>query len=250
MRRFYALLSLVLPALLLMLSFTVVSAQDEAYRRWLDDGKTFTCTDLGGGVIAVVLSNQNVEFNHLPPSAEFSINYIENGVLTFDGYYPVEQTSGTRSYNQFTALFTAYPLTFAFRLDTLIDGIIVYQSTVSVACTADGVFPVTPVNVNLTAEPVPSCLTSPPADAVQGRLISTINALFEPDAASTTNVILPGGSAWWIMSAKDGFYQLWIACQAAPVWVPASAIGPNYDPPANGAPLPDSGAVATATPTA
>lgn len=236
-------LSALLTALLLFLIFpqTSINAQEEQYRRWLDDGKVFTCTDTGSD-ISVNLSNQNVEFNNLPADAQFTINYISNGVLTTDGPYTVEQTSGTRSYSMFSATFPAYPLTFEFRLDTLIDGVPVYQSTVSVTCTADATFSATPVNLDLTLTlpvPVPVvCPTPLPADAVQGRLLSTVTALFSPNPADTTNIILPAGSAWFVIGAQDGFYRLYIACQAAALWIPADAISPNYEPPWNGAPLP------------
>ena len=36
--------------------------------------------------------------SNLPPSAEYTINYIDNGVTHTDGPYTVEQTSGTHVY--------------------------------------------------------------------------------------------------------------------------------------------------------
>ncbi|MEP7291626.1 MAG: hypothetical protein ABI835_07570 [Chloroflexota bacterium] len=76
----------------------------------------------------------------------------------------------------------------------------------------------------------------------QGRMLSTVDALYEPIAGSTTGVIIPAGSAWWVLGAKDGYYEIWISCDADSVWVPADSIGPNYEQPWNGAPLPSSGA--------
>lgn len=121
------------------------AAEGQSFRRWLDDGKTFTCSTVSGGV-NVFLSNQNVEFANLPADAEFTINYIKNGVIETDGPFTVEQTSGTRSYGPFSTDFPAYPLTFDFRLDTLIDGIVVYHSSVLINCAGDSTGPVQIVN--------------------------------------------------------------------------------------------------------
>lgn len=221
-----------------------------AYRRWLDDGKTFTCTDVGGGVIEVLLSNQNVEFFNLPADAEFTVSYIKNGVDTTDGPYTVEQTSGTRNYAPFLTTFPSYPLTFEFRLDTLINGVVVYQSSLIVTCTGNSNIAVSPVNIIPGADPgvpggpgtaagAPACLVTLPSTAVQGRMLETTTALFAPEVGATTTTILPVGTSWWVIGADSGFYRLWIACQANAVWVPASAVGPNYD--LGGAALPDAG---------
>ena len=219
----------------------------DQFRRWLDNGKVFTCTDMGGGTIEVKLSNQDVEFNNLPADAEFMINYIDNGVTTTDGPYVVEQTSGTKAYGALAENFAAYPLTFVFRLDTIINGVLVYQSSLSVACSADGTFPVTPVNISYGGSgggtaAFGGCPVQIPAGSVQGRIPATVNALFEPRSDAGSNVVLPAGSSWWIIDVQGSFYKLWIACQASPVWVAAEAVTPNYDPSWGGAALPNTGA--------
>jgi hypothetical protein len=76
--------------------------------------------------------------------------------------------------------------------------------------------------------------------AVQGRMISSTIALWEPNAGSTTDVIIPVGSSWWIIDVAPGFYRLWIACEAQPVWVSAFLMTPNYDSVWQGQPLPGS----------
>ncbi len=218
----------------------------DRFRRWLDNGKTFTCTDMGS-YIAVVLSNQDVEFANLPSDAQFTINYIDNGVNAPDGPFTVEQTSGTKVYAAFEEDFPAYPLTFEFRLDTIINGIVVYQSSLSVACSADATVAVTPTNINLTAGggsggALSNCLVPLPSTAVQGRLLESTVALYGPNPDETTNIILAAGGSWWVIGAQNGFYELWIACAANPLWVPASTLGPNYDSGWGGDPLPDAGA--------
>ncbi len=210
-----------------------------AYRRWVNN-KTFTCAPFGGGV-GVFLNNQDVVLNNLPVGAEFTLNYIDNGVISTDGPYPVEASNGTFNYGSFVEAFPAYPLTFEFRIDTLISGVVVYQSSLIINCTADASGIVTPINgppggSGSASATGPACVVSLPATAVQGRLLVTTNALFAPDPAAVTNIVLEGGKAWWVIGAQDGYYRLWIACTANALWVPAESLGPNYD--TGGAPLP------------
>lgn len=124
----------VLAGVLLLSAFDARAA--DQYRRWLNDGKTYTCTNTAG-TVTVNLSNQNVEFNNLPADAQYTINYIKNGVTNTDGPYTVEQTTGTRNYGAFSTTFAGYPLSFVFRLDTLINGRVVYQSAIVINCAAD-----------------------------------------------------------------------------------------------------------------
>lgn len=141
-------LLVILPAM-----FPARAAAADQYRRWLDNGKTITCADIGGGVFQAQLSNQDVEFANLPANAQFTINYIANGVMTPDGPYTVEQTSGTRAYGAFAQSFPSYPFTFDFRLDTIVGGIVVYRSSLFVRCTGNGATPVTPINVDVSLNP-------------------------------------------------------------------------------------------------
>jgi hypothetical protein len=70
-------------------------------------------------------------------------------------------------------------------------------------------------------------------------MLETVQAVYEPRSDATTNVTVPEGTAWWIVGAQNGYYELFISCPANYVWVPASSMGPNFDPPWNGAPLPN-----------
>jgi hypothetical protein len=220
------------------------------YRRWLDNGKTFTCTTVGS-VIQMILSNQDVEFNNLPADAQFTLNYIHNGHTETDGPFTVEQTSGTHAYGSFREDFSSYPANFEFRMDTLVDGEIVYRSALQMTCSDDTVsaVPVTVLN------PVPAgshpssddggtagnCVNPLTNATVQGRLIAATTALFDARSDAMTTIVLNGGSAWWVIGAQNGFYKLWIDCDASPLWVPAGAVTPNQDAPWNGAPLPPAG---------
>lgn len=86
------------------------------------------------------------------------------------------------------------------------------------------------------------CLNPQPSSGVQGRILETTFGYFEPSYASATNVTLQQGTSWWVVDAQRGFYELWIACRAQNVWVPAGVLGPNFDDVWQGAPLPDAGA--------
>jgi len=65
--------------------------------------------------------------------------------------------------------------------------------------------------------------------------------LFAPDPDALTTVFIPAGTSWWIMDARDGYYQLWITCEGTPLWVSTEFVIPNYDDVWHGAPLPNSG---------
>lgn len=92
-------------ALCFWASTAALEAQNQ-YRCWLGP-ITYTCTDLGGSV-QVAFDNQDVEFNNLPANAQFTLNYMQNGVTTTsDGPFTVEQTSGTRDYGSFATSFAA-----------------------------------------------------------------------------------------------------------------------------------------------
>ncbi len=110
---------------------------------------------------------------------------------------------------------------------------------------------VTPTDVVLIFATETATLTPPPPgipceyilpeSAVQGRVLYTLVALYDPDPNTSTNVIIGAGTSWWVIGAQNGFYQLWITCYAPPVWVPAEFVVPNTDSGGTGAPLPDAG---------
>ena len=212
-------------------------------RVWVPD-KTYTCEPNGGGV-AVIISNQNTDVLNLTAGVdEFTLNYIRNGVTSTNGPYPVE-SNGRHNYGSFMDSFPSYPFTFEFRIDTYVGGVLVFQSSLIATCTADA-SGLTPTIINglpgsgstTTGSLCPS--GAPSSTSVQGRMLETVQALYAADPAAVTNVTIPVGTAWWITSASNGYYRLWISCFGSQVWVPASSMGPNYE--TGGAPLPNSGA--------
>jgi hypothetical protein len=159
----------------------------DAYRRWTSP-KSFTCEANGGSGKRVVLNNQNVEFNDLPANAQFTLNYIRNGVTETDGPYTVEKTSGTQSYGSFLEAFDSYPFTFEFRLDTLINGSVVYTSKLSVHCTGDATGTVRPIN----AVPTPTPFAS---------WTAFVNRQYQDLTAKAPT---PGSLAFWIGALGNG----------------------------------------------
>ena len=150
-------------AVFLVVGVTDASAQDQ-YRRWLDDGKTYTCTNVPapGSPVQISISNQNTEFNNLPADAQYTLNYFDNGdLVSSDGPYTVEQTSGTRNYGSFSTQMLDYPARFDFRVDTLIDSAVVYQSTLTAICTGPTTAPLPVTITNLAREDIPVPATTP-----------------------------------------------------------------------------------------
>jgi hypothetical protein len=82
------------------------------------------------------------------------------------------------------------------------------------------------------------CTPSLTAGAVVGRLNANTQALWAPSFRAPTDTILEVGTTWWVLGTDTSgrFYEILVSCQ--PVWVPASAMGPNFDEVWNGRPLP------------
>lgn len=124
---------------------TAVAALNAPRRVWTND-KTYSCLAYGSGV-AVTISNQNVEGFNLPAGAQYRPHYIVNGVDNTNGPYPVEG-NGRTIYASFLQPAASYPFTFEYRLDTIVNGTIVYQSSLTIRCTGHtSGQPITPVSV-------------------------------------------------------------------------------------------------------
>ena len=74
--------------------------------------------------------------------------------------------------------------------------------------------------------------------AVVGQITDNTNTYFAPGMDAMTDTVLEIGSTWWISGVDESgaFYRAHVGC--ASVWVPVSALGPNYDDVWNGASLP------------
>mgnify|MGYP005836179249 CR=1 FL=1 len=77
-----------------------------------------------------------------------------------------------------------------------------------------------------------------PADSVVGRLTRTAQIFYEPGNVSP-GLFLEAGKAFWVIGFDETreYAKIVLSCQH--LWVEADAIGPNFDAPWFGAPLPD-----------
>ncbi len=143
-------------AALAFIGTVVVVAADPAgaitnpYRRW-SGSKTYTCGQDATGPY-VGLSNQNVEFFGLAAGDRYVNNYITDGNVAPSGPFAVEQYSGSKAYGAFSSRADAFPFTFQFRIDTVVNGSVVYTSELKVTCTGLSSGSVTPVNTVVAAD--------------------------------------------------------------------------------------------------
>jgi hypothetical protein len=208
----------------ILLSFAVIVgvaelASADSYRRWLAP-KTFTCSH-GPSSATASIDNQNVEFADLPAGAQYTINYIDNGVTTTNGPYTVEKTSGTQAYAPFGEFFDAYPFTFEYRLDTIVNGQVVYRSSITIACASDdsgaativnatGPLPTTTTTTTSTTTTTTSSTTLPPGCAEDASLASLdcrLGVFSDEIAVSTLDQALRETLLAGVMAARDAVGQ-------------------------------------------
>ncbi|MFN8531860.1 MAG: CSLREA domain-containing protein, partial [Anaerolineae bacterium] len=88
----------------------------------------------------------------------------------------------------------------------------------------------TPTATNTGTPTVPApgvpCRNPLPIGSVQGRVIVTLFAYYDPNPNATSDVVIPGGTSWWIIDTQPGYYRIWITCEATPVWVPVFLMTP------------------------
>lgn len=77
--------------------------------------------------------------------------------------------------------------------------------------------------VNNVPNTATACPYPMPADAVLAQLPAGAPAFFAADLGSATGFNIPAGS-WYMSDFGADFVQVWIACQAQPVYVPANAV--------------------------
>lgn len=98
----------------------------------------------------------------------------------------------------------------------------------------------TPMPTPIPPTPVPGCdaFIQVPANAAGGRLLQTTVAHWAPGNETNPQVVLEGGKSVLVLqrNAAGTYYQvLW---QCTRLWLPVEVVGPNYDYPWNGTPLP------------
>lgn len=125
-------------SMLMLLLLPAMALAQTYYYRWQTGVVTFTCATVVGGV-NVTFSSQPVEYN-LPAGATITITYVTNGAAIVTGPFPAPFTgTGTFIYGPLASnIVPAYPLTYEVILQTIIGSSVVYTSSMSANCTADG----------------------------------------------------------------------------------------------------------------
>jgi hypothetical protein len=225
-----------------------VKAGPPYYYRW-SFAPNATCTQ-NVGFVAVGLASQPVEWD-LPVGNQFMIVYIDNGVASPTGPFTRLPGTGSQVFGAFQEnVAGTYPVTFDFRLDTYVNGILVYQSTLSVSCAADSAS-ITPTLTSavVTPPPSPSSSSSSPAvpgpdmvalpsGSVVGSFVTTTPAYFAPSTNAVTTITIEAGKTLWVLGVDSSgdFYKVVMAGRY--FWVPVDTMGPNFDNVWQGRPLP------------
>lgn len=97
--------------------------------------------------------------------------------------------------------------------------------------------PTVPPTAFVPPAPPPCPQAAIPAGSVVGRLSATAQIYYAPGQQSP-GLSLPGGTAYWVLGldSTGEYYQIILSCQR--LWVEADLMGPNFEPPWFGAPLP------------
>lgn len=221
------------------------------YYRWGPSAPDISCsTDLSGDIYAT-FSSQPVEWD-LPAVSEFSYTYDYNGTTSSSGPYPTGVSGvGSTVYAALgsASLGTTYPVYYAVTLDTIIDGVNVYRSTLRGDCTADGPGTTSITNQVISpagagspaAEAIPGPdMVAIPAGAVVGTFTANTPLYFDDNAGSASSYAMEIGKSLWVIgiNASGTFYKVLLSGQT--YWVPVDNIGPTYDDVWNGTPLPTS----------
>jgi hypothetical protein len=97
-----------------------------------------------------------------------------------------------------------------------------------------------PVDPPVPAEPVPGCdaTITIPAQAVMGTFTENALLYWKPGAATWPNLFVDAGKSYRVIGQDESgqFRQILLNCQY--MWVETDTVGPNYDYPWNGQPLP------------
>jgi hypothetical protein len=69
------------------------------------------------------------------------------------------------------------------------------------------------------------CSNPQPLDYIVRPVPNGAPAFFAAEADKTTDFSLPAGTWYTSPEPANGFYQVWIACEASPIFIPAEAVG-------------------------
>jgi hypothetical protein len=111
-------------------------ATQPAYYRWAH-APPVDCINLGDGVL-LRFASQPVAWKNLPASAEYEMVYSADGTESTSGPFPAPDGDGSTVYGPLGISSVDYPLYYAVRLGTRINGTDRYESILVGACEADG----------------------------------------------------------------------------------------------------------------
>jgi hypothetical protein len=97
------------------------------------------------------------------------------------------------------------------------------QATPGYNASAEGVGDIIGLPGSGGAGTMAACTNPLPAGSVVYNIPAGAPAFFAPDLGSGTGFDIPAGT-WYISEFSGDFAKVWVACQAASVWVPANAV--------------------------
>jgi hypothetical protein len=114
-----------------------LTGQPQVYYRWTYAPEV-ECITQGGGSVELRLAAQPREWKGLPADAVYDSTYSTNGDDTTNADLPLPTGDGSITYGAFGEGAPAYPVRFAFLLDTKVNGAVRYRSALVATCLADG----------------------------------------------------------------------------------------------------------------
>lgn len=204
------------------------------YWRWTG-ASGYECGNDGDDYLFI--DAQSYEYN-LPSSGAVISQYeIDGGVSSYIGDITGLSGSGSGTENISTDHNGPSPYTYAFQRDTVVDGKLVYRSTLTYTCTTDFKAESTIVTVTITNEDFGSGICpSAPVGSVVGDMPNNTQAFYAPGKISP-DVTINAGTYWVLGEDASGeYYKILLACQY--LWVPIDSMQPSYQAPWTGQPLP------------
>lgn len=200
------------------------------YDRFVSPNFTVTC-EPAVNPFHLWVNGTIVEERNLPAGATVITSEFVNGGLIGQ----VSQTSvanGTFTHGGSVLEIYAYPASFSERLETVINGKMLYSSTWTASCSGPGTGTIELVNQAFGGD---ACAPLPDS-SVMGDLPAGAQAYYAPGKVSPDVFINPG--TYWVIGedASGQYDEIMLACQY--LWVPVTSMQPSYQPPWSGQPLP------------
>jgi hypothetical protein len=113
-----------------------IPGQTQRYYRWRY-APPVTCQTTGGGV-SLTFPSQPREWKNLPADATYASVYETDDAEITIGAVDAPDGTGSTTFATLEQPGNAYPIHYAYRLQTFLSGALAYESTLIAACTADG----------------------------------------------------------------------------------------------------------------